>query len=579
MPAHAPFDSAPSARSGQLTLGDLGTPLSEVRFLVVDLETTGTSAGSSAITEIGAVRMRGGEIDGEFQTLVRPNGQTISPFVAQLTGITNAMVADAPELASALPAFLEFARGCVFVAHNAPFDIGFLRAACAELDYPWPGPTVLDTVTLARQVLPRPEVRNHRLSTLAAHFGTEVEPNHRALSDARATAEVLHRLLERFGSYGITTLEELATVRPQGWSRRRAKASLARDVPRGPGVYSFLDGSRRVLYVGSSSDMHARARSYFTAAETRGRMTEMVTAAQSVTTIPCSTELEARVREVRLIGELSPPYNRRSKRPDRACWLVLTDEPFPRLSLVRALTSASQRRIGPFRSHAAASAAKRVLERSAPLRTCAQRTRSKSFAPCAAGQMGRCAGPCAGDEDEAAYLHGISAITSLCAGDAAELRRAAEARMADLSRDARFEEAAEIRDGLFTLLRTTAREIRRSSLRAAGCCVFAERSAAGGWDLAVVEAGRLVAAGASPPGADPYATIAALEATREHVGGFDPAAPHTLDEETDIIAAWASSGTVRPVRLSEGWSQPVSASAAQIAGDQQPGKRQAPLSD
>ncbi|HLS32888.1 MAG TPA: DEDD exonuclease domain-containing protein, partial [Brevibacterium sp.] len=299
-----PFDrSHTHTRGGQLSLSDLGTPLRDVDFVVVDLETTGAHAGDSAITEIGAVRVRGGEPLGEFQSLVRPVGSVVTPFVARLTGITNGMVADAPRIEAVLPAFLEFMRGAVLVAHNAPFDIGFLRAACTRLDYAWPDPTVLDTVALARRALPRTEVRNHKLATLAAFFGTDTSPDHRALSDARATVGVLHGLFEIYGSHGIETLEDLATVRTTGWSRRRRKTHLADALPHAPGVYTFLDGSRRVLYIGSSGDLRARVRSYFTESESRGRMTEMVTAAQEVTPLVCATVLEARVREVRLIGE------------------------------------------------------------------------------------------------------------------------------------------------------------------------------------------------------------------------------------------------------------------------------------
>src|SRR5699024_10485750 len=195
----APFDRAPSRlHNTQLSFDSLGTPLSEVTFVIVDLETTGTRAGQSEITGIGALKTRGGEVIGEFQSLVKPERSVISPFVARLTGITHAMVDDAPSITSVLPSFLEFSIGAVLVAHNAPFDIGFLRSACERLDYHWPGPTVLDTVTLARRVVGRDEVRNHKLSTLAAHFGTDVAPDHRALSDARATGELLHHLFERF---------------------------------------------------------------------------------------------------------------------------------------------------------------------------------------------------------------------------------------------------------------------------------------------------------------------------------------------------------------------------------------------
>src|SRR6188768_481298 len=124
--------------SAQMSFDELGRPLRDITFCVVDLETTGGSAeGGSMITEIGAVKVRGGEVLGEFQTLVNPRTE-IPAFIAVLTGITNGMVADAPPIESALPAFLEFAAGSVLVAHNAPFDVGFLRHFAEVQGRPWP---------------------------------------------------------------------------------------------------------------------------------------------------------------------------------------------------------------------------------------------------------------------------------------------------------------------------------------------------------------------------------------------------------------------------------------------------------
>jgi DNA polymerase-3 subunit epsilon len=143
-----------------MSFDELGRPLRDVTFVVVDLETTGAAVRSGAmITEIGAVKVRGGEVLGEFQTLVNPHAQ-IPPFIAVLTGITNSMVATAPPIESALPAFLEFAHGCVLVAHNAPFDIGFLKHFSQEQGRAWPGFEVLDTARLARRVITRDDAPN-----------------------------------------------------------------------------------------------------------------------------------------------------------------------------------------------------------------------------------------------------------------------------------------------------------------------------------------------------------------------------------------------------------------------------------
>ena len=134
----------PRSGTRQGTFDELGTPLTGVTFVVVDLETTGGAPVDAGITEVGAVKVRGGEVLGEFRTLVDP-GAPVPPFVAALTGITDAMLVGAPRLPAVVPAFLEFARGSVLVAHNAPYDVGFLTAACVRTGTPWPGFAVVDT--------------------------------------------------------------------------------------------------------------------------------------------------------------------------------------------------------------------------------------------------------------------------------------------------------------------------------------------------------------------------------------------------------------------------------------------------
>ena len=190
----------------------MSTLLQETTFVVVDLETTGASPKKgAAITEIGAVKVKGGEIIGEFKSFVNPLSP-IPEYITAMTGISDLMLADAPVIDEIFPTFLEFAGShneAVLVAHNAPFDLSFLKSAAKDLDYEWPKYKTLDTVTIARQLLTKEDVRDCKLGTLAQFFGTKTEPNHRALDDAKATTEILHGLFERLGSLEITTLDEL----------------------------------------------------------------------------------------------------------------------------------------------------------------------------------------------------------------------------------------------------------------------------------------------------------------------------------------------------------------------------------
>src|SRR6201991_2310038 len=221
----------------QLSFGDLDADpggladvsLRETTFVVVDLETTGgrhSGDGHDSITEIGAVKGRGGQVLGELATLVDP-GRSIPPQIVALTGITTAMVCDAPTIESVLPAFLEFSRGAVLVAHNAGFDIGFLRAAAERCQITWSRPPVLCTVRLARRVLTRDEAPSVRLSALARLFAAATTPNHRALDDARATVDVLHALIERVGNQGVHTYSELQSYLPDVTQAQRRNRHLA----------------------------------------------------------------------------------------------------------------------------------------------------------------------------------------------------------------------------------------------------------------------------------------------------------------------------------------------------------------
>ncbi len=149
-----------------------------------------------------------------------------------------------------LPSFLEFVADAVLVAHNAPYDVGFLKAACAKHGYRWPNPRVLDTAALARRVLTRDEVPNRKLGTLAAYFRTATQPTHRALDDARATVDVLHGLIARLGGHRVDTVGDAIEFARAVTPTQRRKRHLAEGLPKAPGVYIFRAADDRPLYVG-----------------------------------------------------------------------------------------------------------------------------------------------------------------------------------------------------------------------------------------------------------------------------------------------------------------------------------------
>jgi DNA polymerase-3 subunit epsilon len=549
-----------AGRFVQTSFDELDQPLRTTTFTVVDLETTGGAAGTDAITEIGAVKVCGGEVLGEFQTLVDP-GQPISAFVSVLTGITNPMVSSAPLIGAVIGSFLEFARGTVLVAHNAPFDVGFLRAACAQHGHPWPGFAVVDTAVLARRVLTRDEVPNCKLSTLARHFRAGTEPIHRALADARATVDVLHALLDRVGSIGVHSLPELRAFTSQVTDAQRRKRHLADPLPARPGVYVFRDAQGHPLYVGTSRNLRARVRQYFSASETRSRMGEMIGLADRVDPIECAHALEAQVRELRLIADHKPRYNRRSKFPERSVWLTLTDEAFPRLSIVRSATgthrSGPAPYLGPISSRRQAEAVRDAIHDAVPLRQCTDRLslRRAVRAACLLAGIGRCAAPCESADVLADYTALVEQVTASWAGDLDPLVAPLRQRMADLSAAQRFEQAAAVRDRLTSLVRVCARMQRLSALTDIAELVAARPDGDGGWEFAVIRHGRLAAAGVAPRGLPPMPVVDALQASAEVVPLTAGPLPAALAEETEVILRWLEQDGTRLVVATQPWRQ------------------------
>jgi DNA polymerase-3 subunit epsilon len=478
---------------GQRSFEDLGAPLYEVPFCVLDLETTGGSPTEHEITEIGAVRVRGGQLEGTFQTLVNP-GSEIPPFITVLTGITHLMVAEAPRIEAVLGALLEFVGDAVIVGHNVRFDLGFLNAAASRLGYPRIGKRSVDTLALARRLV-RSDVRRLDLRSLAAYFRSPVEPCHRALDDAQATAHVLHGLLERAGTLGVVALEDLLTLPTARGSPQYQKIALADALPRRPGVYLFVDRDGAVFYVGKAKNLRNRVRSYFYG-DRRRSVSNMLRELHRVEYRPCETELEAAITELRLIHAHRPRHNRRSRPPKTSLFLKLTSEQYPRLSLVRALRDDGLLFLGPFRSRRAAELVRLAVWDALPLRRCAGRPGS-SAAPCSYAQLGVAMCPCDGTLPVDQYRPVVETLIRAIDRQPSLLLERLTQRVSKLADDRRFEEAALTRDRYRALARSIERRRAWEALRGAG--LLQAETASG--ETALIDHGRLVATwtGRKPP--------------------------------------------------------------------------------
>src|SRR3954471_19788486 len=370
LPVEHLFDHAGGmvAIAGQRSFDDLGSPLHGVTFCVIDLETTGGSPADCGITEVGAVRLRGGECLGTFQTLVNP-GCTIPPSITVLTGITEVMVVPAPRIEAVLPSLLEFVGGSVIVGHNIRFDVGFLDAALRRDGRPRLGNTCVDTCALARRLI-REEVPDCRLGTLADRFRLHHRPTHRALDDALATGELLHVLLERAAAYGVLGLDDLVSLPRMGGHPQAPKLRLTTDLPRASGVYVFRDRAGRPLYVGKASNLRSRVRSYFSS-DDRRKIGPMLRETHTIDHTVCHSTLEAAVLETRLIATHLPRYNRQGTGRRRYVYVKLTlAEAYPRLSIVRVPRDDGGLYLGPLSSARAAQLVVDDIETVTPLRRC-----------------------------------------------------------------------------------------------------------------------------------------------------------------------------------------------------------------
>ena len=452
-------------------------PLHDVEFCIIDLETTGGSHEYHSITEIGAVKYRGGiEID-RFTTLVNP-GCAIPPFITVLTGITNTMVATAPPIEDTLQPLLNFIGTSVLVAHNARFDIGFIIAALLMHDFePLPN-RVLDTVGLARRIVGA-EVKNCKLSTLASSFNFAHQPSHRAINDVLATGDLLHLLIERAAGFGIFDLDEFAAM-SKIWSHPQAsKLKLTVDLPRTPGIYLFVDNRGDVLYVGKATNIRSRVRSYFGTADTRRKVGSLLKLMHAIHYVSTPDVLTAEVLELRMISKLRPRYNFAGTRSAKYCYVRLTlGEQWPRLTITTRVTATStDLYLGPIPTRSMAREVVDAIESVVPLRRCTVRMgrtyRAPDDAPmCSAAQLGLAHCPCSGTADPTTYALEVQRVVAAMQGNAQPIIDALTEKMNKHSQAQRFEEAGFVLNRIEALQSVLLRTQSAQQLVAAGNFTF-----------------------------------------------------------------------------------------------------------
>ncbi|MDO8364518.1 MAG: DEDD exonuclease domain-containing protein [Actinomycetota bacterium] len=454
----------------QRSFDDLGTPLADVTFCVLDIETTGSDRGGDLITEIGVVKVRRGECLGTMATLVNP-GKAIAPSVTVLTGITQSMVATAPRIESVLPTLQEFVGDAVIVGHNVGFDMGFINAALLRSDRGAFRNTVVDTLPLARRLV-RDEVPDCRLGTLASRFRLDHRPTHRALDDALATTDLLHLLLERAAGLGVLGLDDLVMLPKMGGHPQAGKLKLTHQLPRSPGVYRFLGANDEVLYVGKATNLRQRVRSYF-GSDDRRKIGPMLRETQRLAHTEAHDPVSAEVLELRYLHRLNPRYNRVGTTWQKYCYVRLTtDEAWPRL-VVTTEPAATGVHIGPLASRAAATTVIEAVQSALPIRRCTTRI-GRSYkapagaTPCTGARLGVAMCPCSGTADEAGYWRVVGQVVAALTTSPHLVLDPLWRKVAALAGERRYEEAAAMRDRANAFGSAVTRQRLFDQLRAAG---------------------------------------------------------------------------------------------------------------
>ncbi len=370
----------------------------------VDLETTGTGAATDAITEIGIVRVEadpeGAACPGvtEWSTLVNP-GMPIPPEIQALTGITTAMVRDAPSFAEVADEVSARTAGALFVAHNARFDYGFLKHAFAREQRAFSA-RVLCTVRLSRRLFP--EESRHNLDSVIARHGLPVAGRHRALGDARVLWSFLQVLYRTLPAEAIEAAAKRVLKTPS------LPPQLAPDaldtLPEAPGVYLFYGPNALPLYIGKSTNLRERVGAHFSSDYRSATDLRLSTELQRIEFEETAGEIGALLREAALVKSMFPAHNHALRRKAEAGVLELPAAPGPPgyVPAVGVEPSALPGRYGPFSSKRQARETLRSLASEHALCWKALGL-EKRLGPCFARQVRRCAGACVGAESAAAH--------------------------------------------------------------------------------------------------------------------------------------------------------------------------------
>lgn len=437
--------------------------LHDTVFTVFDVETTGLSAESNRMTEIGIVKMRGGEIIDEYETLMNP-GEFVPPYITQLTGITNEMVHKKPPFEELAQGILDFIKGGdtvfpVLGGHNVRFDYSFLnasliRAGYNKLDYP-----ALCTARLARRL--SRALPSKSLDSLKRHFGIHAKRKHRAIDDARATAQILAIFIDQLvNEFEFETVDDILGFQfrkiydeTKTTPRFRKIKFDLKEVPKQPGIYFMLNKKDEIIYIGKAKNLKERLGSYFyhNVSHT-SKIKKLVRYVHKVDWECTGSELSALLAESRMIKTHKPRFNSAIKSYRKFPFIKIdVQRTFPKIHKVYEILPDGAKYYGPFASSFTVNNLIERINKLYKLRKCddINLKPAKSHGTCLYHEIGQCGAPCNFTSSAPEYHREVKRVDKFLLSDTEEgAVRFLEREMEIAAEEMNFEHASHIRDNI-----------------------------------------------------------------------------------------------------------------------------------
>jgi DNA polymerase-3 subunit epsilon len=436
-------------------------PFEEAEYCVFDFETTGTSARTDKVIEIGMARIRKGKIVDTFSTFINP-GRPVPYYITNLTGITNSDVQDAPYFDEVYSQIKDFVGDAVLVAHNLGFDISFLRNECLSADLQMITNDSICTLKLARKIFPA--LPSKSLGNIVKYLKIRHRGVHRGLGDATATGKVLLKMFRALREdHNIDTVSELVSFQstpslpPTFTIKKRRLAEDLVKVPALPGVYFFKDSKGEIIYIGKAKSLKDRVRNHFMSNAIR-KSKKIVQAASSLEFKTTNSELTALLAEAELIKLYKPRFNTMLKNFPRSYFVKIGSKELSAAEIASTFEFDGYDYYGPYPNRNSVTETKEIIDKAFQLRECDEKEFRKKR-KCYLMDIQRCLGPCVETVEER-YNEELKRVHEFLSGQNQSAVDRLLSKMKDMSEKQKFEEAAQIRDVVQRILN----QLQRSSI-------------------------------------------------------------------------------------------------------------------